>query len=70
MKFDKFLRFVLTVIYICKELYILISFSRISVFLHISKSPATIAFPCSTPIPFIRIPILLSGLLLPGYMTS
>ena len=38
--------------------------------LHISYSPATIAYPCNTPILFIRIPILLSGLLLLGYVTS
>ena len=59
-----------TIIYLCKELSILINLSRISVFLYISNSPATIAYPCNTPILFIRIPILLSGLLLLGYVTS
>ena len=70
MKFDKFLLFFPTIIYLCKELSILIYLSRISVVLHISNSPATIAYHCNTPILFIRIPILLSGLLLLGYVTS
>ena len=70
MKIDKFLLFFPTKIYLCKELSILINFSRISVFLHISNSPATIAYPCNTPILFIRISVLLSGLLLLGYVTS
>ena len=70
MKFDKFLLLFPTIIYLCKELSILINLSRISVFLHISNSPAIIAYPCNTPILFIRIPILLSGLLLLGYVTS
>ena len=45
-------------------------FSRFSVFSHISKSPATIVFPCITLPLFLRIPISLSDLLLLGYMTS
>ena len=40
------------------------------VYQHISKSPVTIAYPFTTPILFIKFPILLSGLLLPGYKTS
>ena len=57
MKTDAFLSFFLTVIYICKELSISTSFSRFSVFLHISKSPAIIEYPCLTSILFIKIPI-------------
>ena len=57
-------------IYICKELSISIGFSRFSVCSHISKTPATIAYPCKSPILFIRIPILLSDLLLPGYIEA
>ena len=34
------------------------------------KTLLTIVHPCITPILFIRTPILLSDLLLPGYMTS
>ena len=70
MKLDKFLSFYLTIIYLCKELSILINFSRISVFLRISNNPATIAYPSNTPILFMRIPIFLSGLLLLGNVTS
>ena len=70
MKFDEFLSFFPTIIYLCQELSILITFSRIHVSLHISNSPATIAYPCTTPIRFRRIPILLSGLLLLRYVSS
>ena len=41
-----FLWFFLHVLYIYKELSILISFNRVSLFSHISKSPATIVYPC------------------------
>ena len=45
MKTDNFLSFFLTVIYTCKDLSISTSFIRFSVFWHISKSLATIAYP-------------------------
>ena len=49
---DKFLSFFLTVIYICSELSISISFSRFSVFSHISKNSTTTVYPCITLILF------------------
>ena len=72
IKTDKFLSFFLTAIYICEELSIFTSFSRFFVFLHISKRPATIAYPCIyiTVILFIRISFLLADLLLPDDITS
>ena len=69
-KSGKFLSFFLSLFDVFKKLSISISFSRFSVFLHILKSPATIVYPCITLILFFRIPILLSDLLLLGYITS
>ena len=57
MKSDKFLLFFLTIIYIYKESSFSIRFSRFYMFLYISKCPATIAYPCITPILFIKIRI-------------
>ena len=55
MKSDIFLLFFLTIIYICKKSSFLTSFSRCYMFLHFSKYPASIAYPCITPILFIKI---------------
>ena len=50
----KFLLIFLTIINICKEMSISMSFSRFSV--SISKGPSTILYPCITVILFLRIP--------------
>ena len=54
MKTDKFLSFFLTLIYVCKELSISISMSRFTGSLHISKTSATIVYPCITLILYWR----------------
>ena len=70
MNTDKFLSFFLNVIYICSEMSISISFSRFSVFSHISKNSTTTVYTCLTLILFLKISIFLSDLLLLCYITS
>ena len=70
MKTEKFLSFFLIVMYVCKEYSISIRFSRFSVFLYLSIMLATIVYPCRTLTLFLRIPTLLSDLLLLGYITN